>query len=59
MENRFIVFQNITIKIYTHLHAFEPIVEAEVIRCQVRTIRRITHQIYVLSTQKCSCLSRE
>ena len=30
----------------------------EVIRCQVRTIWRMTHQINVLSAQKCSCLSR-
>ena len=29
----------------------------EVIRCQVRTIRRMTHQIDVLSAQKCRCLS--
>ena len=28
------------------------------IRCQVRTIRRMTHPIDVLSARKCSCLSR-
>ena len=31
--------------------------QKEVIRSQVRTIRRMTHQIGVLSAQKCSCLS--
>ena len=30
----------------------------DVIRCHVRTIRRMMHQIDVLSAQKCSCLSR-
>ena len=29
-----------------------------VIRCQIKTIRRMAHQIDVLSTQNCSCLSR-
>ena len=32
--------------------------QKEVIRSQVRTIRRMTHEIDVLSAQKCSCLSR-
>ena len=30
----------------------------EVIRCQDRFIRQMTHQIDVLSAQKCSCLRR-
>ena len=43
IENRFIVFQNMTVKIYTLLHEFEPIVEALLSLWLIEFFERLTN----------------